>query len=241
MEKLKCIIVDDDEMSRIALIKLCNKVENIDVVAVCESGTEVFKVLRENPVDVLFLDIEMPDISGIEVVKNLEEVPQIIFTTSKKEYALESYEVQATDYLTKPLNLARFIKAIERARKVVESKSSTALTDDLFIRSEGRIVRIAVDDIIYIETLGDYVTFRTSKEKFIVHSTLKNIDKKLKSEKFLKVHRSFIVNLSKIVDIEETNMVVAENPNPKNSEVVKIIPISRAHKPVLMNKIRVVS
>ena len=225
---MTCIVVDDDEMARASMQRLCDKVDDLDLVTVCENGLEALTFLRENTVDLAFLDIEMPELTGLELVKSAQSLPMVVFTTGKKEYAAEAFEYEVIDFLPKPVTFPRFLKTVDRARSLAGSRGTG--DNEIFIKTDGRYVRLDVKKILYIETLGDYVTFRTEKEKYIVHSTLKKIDEKLQHTDFLKVHRSFIVNLRKIVDIEETNLVIAD----------KVIPISRAHRPILMNRINLI-
>jgi DNA-binding LytR/AlgR family response regulator len=225
---MRCLIVDDDEMARKSLEMMCDKIEDLTVVGMCENGLEALNFLNKEEVDLILLDIEMPELNGMELVRMKPDIPQVIFTTTLKEYALEAFEYKVTDYLHKPIVLSRLLKAIDKAREVHGKKTSKEISE-LYVKVDGRHVRLSLDDILYIESIGDYVVFHTEKkEKFIVHSTLKNIDAKIDNSKFLKVHRSYIVNLSKIVDIEETNLVIKD----------KVIPISRAHKPVLMNHLK---
>ncbi|CAN0115309.1 unnamed protein product, partial [Chrysoparadoxa australica] len=155
-----------------------------------------------------------------------------IFTTCNSKYALEAFEYQVTDFLVKPIEFPRLIKAVERAKKMCETPvDASKKMDEIYVKVDGRFVRLALNDVLFIESLGDYVTFHTTlKEKFIVHSTLKNIDEKIRNPDFLKVHRSYIVNLSKVVDIEDTNLVITD----------KVIPISRSHKPALMSRIKTI-
>ncbi len=228
---MKYIIVDDDEMARASLTSMCEKISDIELVGTFENGLSALECLKNNAIDLVFLDIQMPDLTGIDLVKSIENLPQIVFTTGHSEYALEAFEHQVTDFLVKPVEFPRLIKAVERARKLGgRSTAGGGVMEEIYVKVDGRFVRLALEDILYIESLGDYVTFRTDKEKFIVHSTLKNIDEKIKNPDFLKVHRSYIVNLSKVVDIEDTNLVIKD----------KIIPISRAHKPVLMSRIKTI-
>lgn len=225
---MRCLIVDDEEMARKSLEMMCQKIDGLSIAGMCENGLEALNFLNREEVDLVFLDIEMPELSGIELVRITPDIPQVIFTTSLKDYALEAFEYKVTDYLHKPIVLSRLLKAVEKAREV-HGKKATADAQEIYVKVDGRLVRLKLDDILFIESIGDYVVFNTeNNEKFIVHSTLKNIDAKISSSKFLKVHRSFIINLSKIVDIEETNLVIKD----------KVIPISRAHKPVLMNHIK---
>ncbi len=225
---MRCLIVDDDEIARKSMEMMCSKIEGITVAGVCENGVEAVNFLRKEEVDLILLDIEMPELSGMELVKTVPDLPQVIFTTSLKDYAIEAFEYKVTDYLHKPITFSRFLKSIERAREV-HGKRNTRTAEEIFVKADGRFVRLELRDILYIESVGDYVVFHTEKkEKLMVHSTLKNIDARINNSKFLKVHRSYIVNLSKIVDIEESTLVIKD----------KVIPISRAHRPILMNHIK---
>ncbi len=225
---MRCLIVDDEEMSRKIMESLCAQIEDLTVVGICTNAVEAINFLKREEVDLIFLDIEMPEMSGMDLVRTIPDLPQIIFTTSKKEYALEAFEYRVTDYVHKPVQLSRLLKAVERAREI-QGKGKTRETDEIYVKVDGRLLRVDLKEVLFIESLGDYVVFNTEKkEKIIVHSTLKNIDEKISNPRFLKVHRSFIVNLSKIIDIQETNLVVKD----------KVIPISRAHKPALMNHIK---
>ncbi|MEO1416738.1 MAG: LytTR family DNA-binding domain-containing protein [Bacteroidota bacterium] len=226
---LRCIIVDDDKMARHSLKRLCEKVDYVEVIHVFEDAIQALQALPELSPDVLLLDIEMPDFSGLDLVKQLDKGQQVIFTTSKKDYALEAFNQEATDYLIKPVTLPRLMQALERAKGA--KAANEGATNEIFVKANRRYVRLKLDDILYVETKGDYVVFRTEKESLIVHSTLKNIESQLDPEKFVKVHRSYIVNLSRIVDIEEGTLVIED----------KVIPISRAQRPILMDRIQVIS
>lgn len=225
---MRCLIVDDDEMARKSMEMMCAKVEGLSVAGICENGIEALNFIKKEDVDLILLDIEMPELTGMELVKAVPNLPQVIFTTSMKEYAIEAFEYHVTDYLHKPIAFSRFLKAIERAREVHGKRASKEI-EEIFVKSDGRYVRLELKDILFIESIGDYVVFHTEKkEKLVVHSTLKNIDTRISNSKFIKVHRSYIVNVSKIVDIEESTIVIKD----------KVIPISRAHKPVLMSFIK---
>ena len=233
MNPLSTIIVEEEEMAMTHIQRLCSKTDDLEVVDHFTSGFDAMKFLKSNPeIDLILLDVEMPDFSGLDLLKILNDPPQIIFTTAKNEYAVDAFEYQATDFLTKPIQMPRFLQAVDRAKQLAETRFSAANDlEQIFIRVDGRYIKLDLNEILYVETLGDYVTFVTeSGEKLIVHSTLKNIDEKLKSEKFIKVHRSFIINVTKIVDIEEYNLVIED----------KVIPISRTLKPVLMKKIQTI-
>jgi DNA-binding LytR/AlgR family response regulator len=226
---MRCIIVDDDVMARKSLEILCHKIDDLEVVASCESGLQAMKILKEEAIDLILLDIEMPDLTGIDLVKSLDKLPHVIFVTSHTEYALEAFACHVNDYLVKPVLLPRFIEAIEHVKKKKAPQTYQPADEVLFVKVDGKLVKIAPQNINYIESIGDYVVFYTDKkERFIVHSTMKNIDAKLCNAVFQKVHRSYIVNIQKIVDIDENNLVIGD----------KIIPISRAHKPLLLSRIK---
>lgn len=214
-------------MSRTSLKMLCSKIDTLEVVNVFESGLESIDWLKNSDVDLIFLDIEMPDLSGLDLVKSIDNLPQIVFITSHSEYAVDAFEHQVTDFIPKPVQLPRLIKAVDRAKELNENVKKEE-QNEIYVRVDGRFIRLPLNNVSYIESLGDYVTFVTDQKRYIVHSTLKNIDEKITNDNFLKVHRSYIINLSKIVDIEETNLVIGD----------KVIPISRAHKPILMERIK---
>ena len=183
----------------------------------------------------------MPDCSGIEFVKNMDQVPGIIFTTAKENYAINAFDLieHVVDYIVKPVASMRLLRAINRFRvqrngsveiPVAATTSSANLATDnfIFVKSEKRLVRINLDDLLYVETTGDYSIFKLQDgQQFVVQSSLKNIASKIQHPNFIKVHRSYIVNLNKIVDIEENTLVIDR----------KVIPISRAHRAGLIERI----
>ncbi|MFY0686989.1 MAG: response regulator transcription factor [Cyclobacteriaceae bacterium] len=225
---MNCVIVEDDEMSRRSLEMLIEKIDGLDLLSTFSNGIDAVNWLQNEDTDLIFLDIEMPDLSGLELVKSVDDLPQIIFTTGHAQYAVEAFEYQVTDFIPKPVELPRLLKAVDRARELNDNVKAQE-QNNLFVRVDGRFVRIELQQVLYIESLGDYVTFYTDDGKrYIVHSTIKNIDAKITNDNFLKVHRSYVINLSKVVDIEDTNLVIKD----------KVIPISRVHRKILMNKIK---
>ncbi len=227
---LDCMIVDDEIMARKSLGRFCEKHDNLNVVQICENANDALSYLIEHSVDLIFLDIEMPELSGLEFLEQVVTLPQIIFTTSKTEYAYEAFEYSITDYLKKPINISRFQQAVEKALEEQQKNNAyRANAKEVYLKVEGKYVRVAYDEILYFENAGDYVKVKTTESSYIIYSTLKNIDAKLDNPQFLKVHRSFIVNLNKIKDIEEGTLVIEK----------KVIPISRANKSILMNKLNI--
>lgn len=224
--KMKCLIVDDDPLACKALLRFCQQVPELEVVHVATDGSEALQWLEKEDIDLLFLDVEMPGLSGIELLEALPALPVVIFTTAKKDYAYEAFEYKAVDYLKKPIAWPRFLEAVSKARMQLQNAVPRS-AEEVYIKEDGRFLRLNYDDILYFENVGDYVRIKTTKGSHIIYSTLKNIYKKLDQTKFYRVHRTYIVNMSKIEDIEDNSLVVGG----------KVIPISRANKPTLMARI----
>lgn len=226
---MKCLIVDDNEMSRITLETLCQNIAAVEVVGLCQNASEAIQMLQTQEVDLLLLDIEMPNITGMDLVRSLEDIPLIIFITSKTEYAAEAFELRewVVDYLTKPVNLPRLNKAIQAAQKMAQTEDPRQFEQYIFVRSSGKIIRIDLNEIEYLETVGDYIRFKTTQQSVLVHGTMKGMASKLEHPELMKVNRSYIVNLSKIKDIEDHSILIGE----------KIIPVSRAHRGPLLKRI----
>lgn len=242
---MRCIIVDDEGMSRIHLAHLCKKIDKVKVVDTFADAMSAYRFLEQETIDLIFLDIEMPDFSGIELVQSLPKPPAIIFITSKEQYAIETFNFieSVVDYLLKPVTLPRLLQAVERYE---QRKGATHLSipqplvpvappaktvqendDYLFVKTERKFVRIDLNELLYVETVGDYSIFKTKDQQFTVHATLKSVKERLSSPNFLKVHRSFIVNLDKIKDIEDSSLLIGD----------KVIPVSRNHRNRLMERI----
>ncbi len=228
---LDCIIVDDEIMARKSLGRFCEKHDNLNLVQVCENAIGALSFLNKHSVDLIFLDIEMPELSGFDFLEKLINYPQIIFTTSITDYAFEAYEYSITDFLKKPIIYSRFEQAVDKAiEKQKNAIANLVNAKDVYLKVNGKYVRVAYDDILYFENVGDYVKVKITEGSYTIHSTLKHIGVKLLyNPQFLKVHRSFIVNLNKIKDIEEGTLII-EN---------KVIPISRRNKSILMSKLNI--
>ena len=237
--KLNCIVVDDDLMARKALERLCEKNESLELIGVFENGKLALDFLsnadetsrgNREGVDLMFLDIEMPELSGIEVLEQLPVLPMVIFTTSKTEYAYEAFEFSAVDYIRKPITMPRFEQAVGKAIATMQRRQAfRAESNEIYVREDGRYIRVPCDEILFFENVGDYVRVKTTKAQYIIHGTLKGIDEKLNDPRFLKVHRTYIVNLSKIKDIEENSLVIEKT----------VIPISRANKGELLGRLKI--
>ena len=228
---MNCVIVDDNRMARMAMKKLVEQVKDLRLVAECEDAMEAYNLVNRQPVDLLLLDIEMPGMTGIELTKNLgKRSPFIIFTTGKTDYAIDAFELNVIDYLVKPVEPGRFIKAVDRVKEAIESNKEQVEVKDkefVFVRDNGILKRINADDILYLEAMGDYVKVFTTQKFHIVHATLKSIEEKLPSSKFMRVHRSYIVALNKIDFIEEG--VININGTP--------VPVADAYRTSLNNRL----
>ncbi|GAB3882523.1 LytR/AlgR family response regulator transcription factor [Spirosoma agri] len=225
---LTCIIVEDESMARKSLQRLCEQHGSLDVYGVFNNATDALVFLTEQMVDLIWLDVEMPGLSGFDLLEKLSSIPFVVLTTSKEEYAFDAFQYQVTDYLKKPITLPRFNLAVEKVlelnRRVLPN--STIKRKEIYIKIDGRYVRLPFESICYVENTGDYVKIHTATQMHIVYTTMKSLEEKLDGQ-FLRVHRSYIVHLDKIVDIEENTLVLNN----------KVIPISRAHKSALMNRL----
>ena len=202
---MRCIIVDDDELSRSIIKDLTDETNDLELVALCASAIEAANFLRKESVDLIFLDMEMPKVSGLEFLASLTVKPQVIIVSSNKDYALQSYEFDITDYILKPITPARFQKAVGRAFEVYDKQSgkNKSNRDEIFVKVDSMLVKINLKDICYIEALGNYLTIHTAEKKYTIHSTMKEIEDKLPVEDFIRVHRSYIVRIDKISRIQD--------------------------------------
>lgn len=209
---MTCLIVDDNKMARMAMAQLVEQVNGLVVAGECSTAIEAYQVIKKEAPDLLLLDVEMPDMSGLELVKNLgSKAPLIIFTTSKKDYAVEAFELSVIDYIVKPVLPARFLQAVEKAKEIFDNKNAELeidAKDFVFIRDKGILKKINIVDILYLEAMGDYVKVYTAQKFHTVHNTLKSVEDKLPAQQFVRVHRSFIVALNKIDRVENGVIII---------------------------------
>lgn len=231
MTTLKSIIVDDEELSRNIIQNFVDRTQNLESLAQCEDGIEASNFLARKETDVIFLDIEMPEMSGMDLIKSLNKPPMVILITSKKEHAIEAFEYNVVDYILKPFDYPRFLKAVNKAREIHRRNNENAEEDaDLYVKVDSRLVKIKASTVNWIEALGDYIVINTDDSKYIVHNTMKGIESKLSPDKFLRVHRSYIVRLDRIETLDESVIVIKQ----------KIIPIGGTYKSRLMNRLNMV-
>lgn len=230
--KTSCIIVEDIQIAADFLRKFCEKSDLVEVKGHFLNVADALEFLDRQRVDLLFLDVEMPGATGFDLLDSLTYSPKIILTTSKTEYAFDAFQYHVNDYLKKPFTYKRFLEAIEKLQQQTQatehspapapqqSAALTAETDFLFIKSEDKLVKLKKDDILFLESMRDYVKFVTPAKSYITYSTLKNMEEKLVGPNFLKVHRSYIVNITKIDDIRGNTIYLLGNQ----------IPIGKGHK-----------
>ncbi|SDB42832.1 two component transcriptional regulator, LytTR family [Flavobacteriaceae bacterium MAR_2010_188] len=200
---VNCIIVDDESLAREIIESHLSKIEGIKVVAQCKNALEAFSIIQKSKIDLVFLDINMPEISGISFAESINSDIKIIFTTAYRDYAVEGFELRAVDYLLKPISFERLLKAINAYFNIhksidINDKNETKESDLLFVRADRKMVRIDFSDILYIESLSDYIKIHTKEKSIVTRENISTIEEKLPSKDFIRIHRSFIVSTSKI-------------------------------------------
>lgn len=230
---MKALIVDDNDIARTTLAHLAKQVPNLTIVNEYSNAIEAYNHLQNNHVDLIFLDIEMPEMTGIELTKNLSGKDIIIiFTSSNKDYALEAFELNIADYILKPVMPARFLQAVSKARSILESRrEDVEVTKDefLFVRDSNITRRLKLDDIFYAEAMGDYVKFYTREKMFAIHGKMKTAEERLPKDHFIRVHRSYIVSVGKIDTLQDGGIMING----------KFIPVADAYRKVLNTRMNV--
>ncbi|VXC22374.1 DNA-binding response regulator [Flavobacterium sp. 9AF] len=230
--KLNCIVVDDSAIQRMTITKLVNESTNLHLVGDFANALETKNSLNNNNVDLIFLDIEMPLISGFDLLDGLKVKPQIIFITSKADYAVKAFDYEATDFLQKPISKDRFLKAVKKALELhqLRNDSHEELGEAIIIKSNLKKLKVFTHKIKWIEAYGDYIKVVTDEESHLVLSTMKSFENELPQGKFIRVHKSYIVNLDRV---EKFNSKFAEIEGQK-------IPISRNKKDVISKAIEAI-
>lgn len=233
---MNCIIIDDDKLSRKIIEEFIKKTEGLKLLESFADPVDAINFLkREHDTHLIFLDIEMPEMSGIDFMNLMKDPMQIIIVSSKDKYALNAFEYDVTDYLLKPVNYSRFLKAIDKVLSRFEKNKMNFIgKNEIFIKKNSYLVKLNYDDILWIEALENYVVFNTFKEKYTIHFTMKAAEQKLPVNRFVRVHRSYIINTSSIYVIEDNNIII------KTEEGNKIIPIGKSYKENLMKDINII-
>ncbi|MEO7444817.1 MAG: LytTR family DNA-binding domain-containing protein [Ferruginibacter sp.] len=230
---MNAIIVDDNELARLTLSQLARQSPDVEINGEFENAPAAFNFLSHHKTDIVFLDIEMPEMSGLELTRSLgADRPLIIFTSSAKKYATEAFDLNVADYIVKPVTLPRFLQAINKANELLKSREEEVKPSAdgfIFIRDSNIIRRLKFEEILYAEAMGDYVKLYTPQKYYAIHSTLKAVQEKLPPARFLRVHRSFIVAIDKIDFIQEGALIINGKP----------IPVADAYRAILNKRLNV--
>ena len=229
---MNVIIVDDEPLAHEVLETYISKVSNLKLIKNCYNALEAKETIQNEQVDLMFLDIQMPQLTGLEFVRSMTQLPLVIFTTAYAEYALESYEIDAVDYLVKPIALEQFLKAINKAQDRYDQENEEVDGNDhFFVKADKKLVKLFYDDILYIEGLKDYVIIRTNNGRVITLQTMKSLEVKLANKNFKRVHRSYILNKSKIKALLGNVVEIMEGGKEKH------IPIGKNYRDELFEEI----
>ena len=208
-DKISCIITDDEPFARKGLQGYVEKIDFLDLKGSCEDALQLSNMLQQQPVDLLFLDIQMPHITGVEFLRALPNPPKVIFTTAFEHYAIQGFELDVMDYLLKPISYDRFLKAAWKARDYFAMREqSTNNVPYLFVKSNGRLEKIIFSDILFIEGMENYVAIYLENKKIITHCTIKSLLEKLPTKQFIQSHKSYVVAIDKISSIEGNTLHV---------------------------------
>lgn len=226
-----CIIVEDNDLARLTIQKLITQSGNLTVIGQYSNAIEAYPEISRLSPDIVFLDIEMPGMSGIELLRSMKQRPVVILTTSRVNYAVEAFELNVADYLVKPVTMPRLLQSLEKAREILSRKNAElnkVENEHLFIKDNGVLKKILLDDILWIEAMGDYVKVFTKEKWHILHTTLKSVEEKLGTSRLMRIHRSYIVALDKIDSIEDGVLNINNTP----------VPIAESYRSQLIQKLK---
>lgn len=232
---IRCIIVDDEPLAIEVIESYLNNIGGFEIIAKCNNALNAYRVLRREPVDLIFLDIQMPKLSGINFIKSLTNPPKVIITTAYRDYALDGYEIDVVDYLLKPIRQERFIKAIDKYNSHIingkipytEKQKSENLKPFIYLKSERKMLKIFLEDIVLIEGMKDYVLVHTKNSKIITKEQMKDMEEKLQNSNFIRVHKSFIISLEAITAFNSRSIEIDK----------KEIPIGRNYKNEVLKRL----
>ncbi|SIT93899.1 LytR/AlgR family response regulator transcription factor [Pontibacter indicus] len=224
--KLRCLIVDDEPLALDVLETFVERLDNLELVCRCNNAVEAYNCLQTEHIDLMFLDIQMPKLTGIDFLKSLPNPPRVIFTTAYRDYALDSYELNAVDYLLKPIAFDRFLKAVAKVTpaepKGIASPATVAAAQSepdykdafIYLKADKKMVKVMLADILYIESLKDYIRVKTDTKEIISYQKISFLEEKLPTDKFLRIHRSFIISLDKVQAFSATAVDVGKTEIP---------------------------
>ena len=238
MNTINCVIVDDEPVARNVLETFVAKIPNLELVKSCKNAMEAFEVANQQKIDIFFLDINMPNISGLSLAKSINQKAKIIFTTAYREYAVDGFNLKAVDYLLKPISFDRFLQSIHKyfegvsfIDSEIKIEKSVLKNDFIFVRSDRKMIKINFDEIQYVESLSDYIKIHSADKTITTRETISNIETKLPAKNFLRIHRSYIVNLKKMNSYTNEFVEIGKNA----------IPISRTYKENVLKKLTEIS
>lgn len=226
---INCLVVDDEPIARAGLLEHIQQIDFLSPVAECKNAIEAAGWLQKKNIDLIFLDIQMPKLTGVDFLRNLSAPPLVIFTTAYPEYAIQGYELDVLDYLLKPISFSRFLKAALKAQDYfLKTKRGSETSEEFFfIKSNQKLEKIKMADVLYIEAMSNYITVHTKQKKYVAYLTFKGIEQKLPSRQFIRIHKSFLVSVNAIQTID-INEVKLENCS---------LPISKSYREEVMNRI----
>jgi two-component system LytT family response regulator len=227
---MNCLIVDDDFASREIIAELLSNKKDVEIIDKVESAFDAIDTLKNEAIDLIILDIDMPGMSGIEMMQSLKNPPMVILVTGNKEHALEAYSYQVIDYIVKPVDKVRFLSAVDTALEKYNVEQPEVSADFLFVKKDGVLFKIFYRDIINIEAMADYICIYTANKKYLTLSTMHRIEKKLPSAKFIRVHRSHIINIQHVDSIEDGTANLG----------AKMIPVGKSYKQRLFKTLNVI-
>ncbi|HMU68824.1 MAG TPA: response regulator transcription factor [Chitinophagales bacterium] len=228
--KLRCIVVDDEPLAQQVIVTYIGRLSHMELVATCDNAMEAMQALQKDKIDVMFLDIQMPVITGVEFLRSLQHPPRVIFTTAYPDFALDGYDLNITDYLLKPISFERFMKAVNKLSEAVNNEEhNTPIPDHFFVKEDGKLVRVNFADIDHIECMKDYAKIFTKQRMIVTHHSMKKFEEVLPDQQFMRIHRSYIVSLSSINAIFGNVIETAKGR----------LPVGANYREMLMEKIKV--
>jgi DNA-binding LytR/AlgR family response regulator len=230
MKTIKSIIVEDIQVAADFLRKFCEKSGKVDVLGHFLNVEDALGFLNQNVVDLIFLDVEMPGATGFDLLDRISYSPKVILTTSKTEYAFNAFQYNVADYLKKPFTYQRFLESIAKIEVTSDIAAAKVDQDHLFIKVDTKLIKLQNTDILFVESMGDYVKFVTPNKKYVTLNTIKNLEEKLDKATFLKVHRSYLVNLTKIDDLDGNILLIQGNQ----------VPISKGHREEVLKRLNII-
>lgn len=230
MSKINCIILEDDELALMSLQKIISGIDVLHLLGSYTNPIDAQENMDLSEVDLIFLDVEMPEISGIDFIKTLSNPPRVIVTTSRSDFAAEAFGIDSVDFILKPVLVNQVIKALQKYKQLESTDDIVPVAPSatsIFVKVDSKLVQLHFRDILWVEALGDYVGFHVEGKRYVVKSTLAAIDKSLKFFLFIRVHRSFIVNVQHIKSLDDSSLIIQD----------KWIPVSRGYRPLVLEKI----